>query len=298
MDQFDSISPVSTSEAPTTQSELTTTAVDQTGQTILSVMRTLAPLTNGQFIVQLSTSGFTAIPWAFDSALQPPVISAITNAADGGLDVAPGGLITIWGTNLSSGIAQAGQVPLPKGLGDVCMYANSLALPTLFVSPNQINAQLPFNIPASASIAINNSHGQSAAFDFAVKPIAPAVFRTGNGNSVIVRTVDGKLITDQTPIHLDQVLNIYMTGLGAVNTPVRTGDASPFQPLAETISKPTITIGGASIFTLWSGLAPGLVGVYQVNAQVPFHHIPTGYNIPFTITLGGVSTTVKLRVEE
>jgi uncharacterized protein (TIGR03437 family) len=297
MDQFNSISPVRTSEDPSIKANLTSTPVDQTGQTILSFMRTLAPL-NQQSFVQLSTSGFIVIPWTFDAALQTPVVSAITNAADGGVGVAPGGLITIWGSNLSSGIAQAGQVPLPKGLGDVCLYANSLALPLLFVSPNQINAQLPFNTPATASISINNSRGQSAPFNFAVQPIAPAIFLTGTGGALIIRTVDGQLITDQTPIHLNEILNIWMTGLGAVNTPVTTGDASPFNPLAATITTPTITIGGASIFTLWSGLAPGMVGVYQVNAQVPFHHIPTGSNIPFTVSMGGTSVTVKLRVEE
>jgi minor extracellular serine protease Vpr len=106
------------------------------------------------------------------------------------------------------------------------------------------------------------------------------------------------VISDATPIHLNQVLNIYLAGMGAVTSPVNAGDASPGSPLAATQTTPAITIGGASIFTLWSGLAPGLVGIYQINAQVPFHHIPTGSSIPLTITQGGASTTVNVRVEE
>jgi uncharacterized protein (TIGR03437 family) len=298
MNQFASISPVRNAEAASTPDNLTSAAVDQTGQTILSFLRTMAPLSNRNSIVQLSTSGFMTMPWAFDTGLQPPVITAITNAADGGTDVAPGGLISIWGSNLSSSTAQAGQVPQPRGLGDACIYANSLAMPLFFVSPNQINAQLPFNTPASASISLSNSSGQSNTFTFGVQPTAPAIFRNAAGGPVIIRTVDGKMVSDSTPIHLNQVLNIYMTGLGAVNTSVRPGDPAPTNPLAATTAAPEITIGGASIFTLWSGLAPGFVGVNQVNAQVPFHHIPTGSNIPFTITQGGASTTVMVRVEE
>jgi uncharacterized protein (TIGR03437 family) len=298
MDQFASMWPMREGEAATTRGSLIASPVDQTGQTILAFMRTLAPLANGNFIVQLSTSGFMAVPATFGAAQTPPAITGVTSAADGSAGVAPGGLITIWGSNLSSSTAQASEVPLANGLGGVCLYANSLAMPLLFVSPNQINAQLPYGVPGNASISISSAAGQSDPFTFTVQPTAPAVFRTGDGTPVIIRTVDGKMITDATPIHLNQVLNIYMTGLGAVNAAATAGSAGPSNPPAATMTAPEITIGGASIFTLWSGLAPGLVGVNQVNAQVPFHHIPTGSKVPFTIKQGDASTTVYLHVEE
>jgi uncharacterized protein (TIGR03437 family) len=83
---------------------------------------------------------------------------------------------------------------------------------------------------------------------------------------MIIRSVDGKFITDSTPIHLNQKLVIYLTGAGAVTPAVNAGEASPSDPLAIAVSKPTITLGGVNIWTLWAGLAPGQVGVYQINA--------------------------------
>jgi uncharacterized protein (TIGR03437 family) len=296
-DQLYSISPERTSEAPSLVETMTGKPVGQIGQTILPFTRTLAALSNGTSIIQLSTSGFTAIPWAFDTPLQPPVIRAVTKAADATPALTPGELITIWGSGLSGGNASASAVPLPKGLGGVCLYANAIPLPMLFVSPNQINAQLPWNIPGSANIVLSNASGQGS-FSIRTQSIAPGLFRTGAGGPVIIRTVDGKLITNDTPIHLNEVLNIYMTGMGPVDTSVNTGDVAPSAPLAATLVTPSITIGGANIWTLWSGLAPGLVGVYQVNAQVPFKNIPKGDSIPFTITQGGISTTVNLKVEQ
>jgi uncharacterized protein (TIGR03437 family) len=298
MDQFLSISPVRTAESASTLQSLTSTPLGQIGQAILPFTRTLAPLANRQSIIQLSTSGFTVIPRAFDATVQPPSIAAITNAADPSAGLAPGALVSIWGSGLSAGNAAADSMPLAKGLGGVCLYAQSVALPLLYVSPNQINAQLPFDVPASAKLVLSNAAGKSNAFDFTVQPTAPAVFQTAKGTPVIIRTVDGQMITDQTPVHLNQILQIYMTGLGAVSTKVKAGEGAPYSPLATTIATPSITIGGAGIFTLWSGLVPGFVGLYQVNAQVPFHHIPTGSNMPLTITQGGASTTVKVRVLE
>jgi uncharacterized protein (TIGR03437 family) len=238
------------------------------------------------------------IPRAFDSVLKPPLISSIVNAADQTPGLAPGGLISIFGSSLSNGTVSANQLPLSKGLGNICLYASSVALPMQYVSPTQINAQLPFNASPTESLTISSSGGASAPFNFTVQPSAPAIFRNGSGAPLIYRTVDGKLITNDTPIHLNETLIIYMTGLGAVSPTVGAGTAAPSNPLASTNVTPSITIGGASIFTLSSGLAPGMVGVYQVNAQVPFHHIPTGSNISFTISQGGASTTIKVPVEE
>lgn len=297
-DQLSGTAPLRVAEAPSTAQSLATPIAGQVGQTILPFTRTVSVLSNGQSIIQLSTSGFISLARAFDAGLQQPAIKAITNAADQMPGIAPGGLISIWGSGLSNGTASANQLPLSKGLSNICVYANSVPLSMLYVSASQLNAQLPFAAPPNATLVISSPGGQSVPFNFTVQPAAPAVFLNGSGIPLIIRTVDGKLITDSTPIHLNEQLIIYMTGLGAVSPAVDAGVAAPSNPLSTTNVTPSITIGGASIWTLWSGLAPGLAGVYQVNAQVPFHHIPTGSNIPFTITQGGASTTIKLRVEE
>jgi uncharacterized protein (TIGR03437 family) len=299
LDTFSPVSGAGTSEAPELVAALTkATPLGQTGQTLLPFTRGLAPLSNGNWMIQLSTSGFTALPWQFDAPVSVPVINGVTNAADQTSSIAPGGLISVWGSALSTSTMAASTLPLSTNLNNVCLYAGGVPVPLLFASPGQINAQLPFNTPGGASLVLSTQNGLSAPFSLAVQPTAPAIFRANDGTPLIIRTVDNKMITDSTPIHLNQILNIYITGLGPVSPGIGSGVGAPSSPLAVTSNAPAVYIGGSQLFTLWAGLVPGLVGVYQINAQVPFHNVPTGSNIPFTVVQGNAQTTVKLRVEQ
>ena len=295
--QLNPVRPVRTSELPTLATTLPTAPVGQIGETILPFTRTLAPLANQQSIVQVSTSGVMVLPWNFDTLSGVPSISAVTNAADQTTGVAPGGLITVTGKNLSASSESNSKAPIPTALGDVCLYVDSEALPLLMVSSGQITAQLPFDVAASASMVLTSSGGKTVPFTVTPQFNAPAIFRN-NGVPMIIRNVDGKTISKSTPIHLNAKLTIYLTGMGETSPAVDTGDGGPSDPPAIAATLPTITIGGASIFVLSAELVPNQVGVYQIEAQVPFHHIPTGSNIPFTITQGTYSTTVNVKVEE
>ena len=297
MDTFAPVRPVRTSESPAVTLSLQTPPVGQIGETILPFSRTLAPLANQQSIVQISTSGVMVLPWNFDTFSGVPSIKAVTNAADQTPGIAPGGMISITGKNLSASTESNNSTPMSTGLADVCLYVNSEALPLAMVSSSQITAQLPFDVPASASMVLTSSGGKTAPVTLTPQATAPAVFRN-NGVPIIIRKSDGKMITDSTPIHLNAKLTIYLTGMGATNPAVDTGDPGPSDPTADVITTPTITLGGASIWVLSSGMVPNQVGVYQIEAQVPFHHIPTGHKIPFTITQGAYSTTVPVRVVE
>jgi uncharacterized protein (TIGR03437 family) len=87
--------------------------------------------------------------------------------------------------------------------------------------------------------------------------------------SPILHGADYSLVTSENPAVDGEVLLIYATGLGPVsNTPVD-GTPAPDTPLAVTRTAPQITIGGEAAPVLWSGLAPGFVGLYQINVQVP-----------------------------
>jgi uncharacterized protein (TIGR03437 family) len=165
------------------------------------------------------------------------------------------------------------------------------------VSSGQITAQLPFDVAPSASMVLTSSGGMSAPFTFTPLLNAPAVFRN-SGVPMVIRNVDGKTVTNSTPIHLNGKLTIYLTGMGITTPTVDTGDGGPVAPPAIPAFTPTITLGGASIFVLSTELVPNEVGVYKIEAQVPFHHIPLGSNIPLTITQGDYSTTVNVKVEQ
>ena len=113
----------------------------------------LAPLASRNAIVALTTSGFTVFPWNFDVGAAPPRLDRIVNAADGTQPVAPGGLISVFGNDLSPVSQSSRQVPLPTVLGESCLTINGQPVPVMFVSPRQINAQLPFAIDGNTQLS-------------------------------------------------------------------------------------------------------------------------------------------------
>jgi len=92
-------------------------------------------------------------------------------------------------------------------------------------------------------------------------------------------------------------VSIYCTGLGPVDESAGQCSASPSNPLAATTTNPTVTIGGATAQFLWAGLAPGFVGLYQVNVLVPAA-TPSGTAVPVVVSTGGsTSNTVTIAVK-
>jgi len=262
--------------------------------------RTVAPLASGTVVAALTLSGFTVLSWNYDAAVAPPTIAAVTNAADGTLPVAPGGLISIWGQQMSPVNMATKQIPLPTALGESCAMVNGAPIPLLFVSSQQINAQLPFNVAGTATLAIITPGGVSGNYYFTVYPTAPSVFLSGTagpltGLATIVRYDNGQLVTATNPLHANDIVSIYLTGMGATTPAVDTGLPGPFNPLAWTTVQPTLTLGGHQMAVTYSGLAPGNVGVYQINATVP-SGVPQGLSIPLVIAQGGGATQLDVRV--
>lgn len=269
------------------------------GTATSSFTRTVAPLYNRNAIVNLTVSGFTVLPWNFDASVAPPKIQAVVNAADGTASIAPGGLISIYGQQFSPVNLATNQIPLPTALANSCLTVNGLPVPILFVSPSQINAQMPFEAQGNVTLILRTPGGVSDNYNTVVLPGAPSVFRAAiDGVGVVptvVRNTNGEMVTAANPVHTNDVLVIYLTGLGATNPAVPTGMPGPSDPLAISILSPEVTLGGAKLPLLYAGLAPGEVGVYQINVKVP-SSTPTGLSIPLSITQGGVNTTIQVRV--
>jgi uncharacterized protein (TIGR03437 family) len=281
-----SVRPVRVSEAPVLSS------------TANPFVRTVAPL--GSSIVVLTTSGVTVLAPNYDAAVAPPQISAVVNSADGTSPVAPGGLISIYGSSMAATNVATSTVPLPTAMGQSCIVINGMLTPLIFVSSTQINAQLPARAGSSAVLTIHTPGGISDNFNFSVNTTAPSVFQTGaagpqTGLATIVRADDGQLITPTNPVHSGDTIIIYLTGMGATSPAVDDGMPAPFLPLASALVPPTVTLGDAPLSVYWAGLVPGTVGLYQINATVPLH--PTeGLAIPLTISQGVSSTTLNVRV--
>lgn len=266
-----------------------------------SFTRTLAPLFSRNNIINLTVSGFTVLPWYYDAAVAPPHIDAVVNAADGSSGLAPGGLISIYGEQLSPLTLVTMEIPVSTALGGSCLTVNGLAVPILFVSPAQINAQMPFETLGNVTMILHTPGGVSDNFNLVVLPGAPGVFRSGtagpeSGIATIVRAKNGELVTGSNPVHKGDTLVIYLTGLGATNPPTGDGLPGPSSPLASTQTKPQVTLGGVALGLIYSGLAPGEVGVYQINVTVPAKGVPTGNSIPLVISQAGGTTSLSVRV--
>jgi uncharacterized protein (TIGR03437 family) len=268
------------------------------GSSSLPFTRTVAPLSNG--IVVLSTSGLTVLPPDFDAPVTTPNITAVVNAADGTQPVAPGGLISVYGSGLGQGSMAASQTPLPTTMGSSCLAVNGVPVPLLYMSGGQINAQLPFNAGGSSTAAIHSPGGVSSTFKFNVQASAPSVFQTGStgpmtGLATIVRADNNQLVTPTNPIHPKDTIIIYLTGMGVTLPSVDAGAAAPISPLSWVTNSPSLLLGGAKLDVQYAGLVPGEVGVYQINAYVPFG-VPQGNSIPLVISQSGSSTTLNVRV--
>jgi uncharacterized protein (TIGR03437 family) len=262
--------------------------------------RTVSPLSTGTNVIALTTSGFTVLAWNYDAAVALPSISSVVNAANGGQPVAPGGLISIFGQQMSPVTLATSQIPLPTALAQSCVEVNGAPVPLLYVSAQQINAQLPYNVIGNATLAILTPGGESDSFYFTVSPTAPTIFMSAaagplTGLAAVVRWNDGELVTPTNPIHPNDYVEIYLTGMGATTPSVGAGLPGPFSPLALVQVPPAVTLGGYPLTVTYAGMAPGEVGVYQIDAFVPFG-VPQGMSVPLTISQGGGSTSVDERV--
>ena len=119
----------------------------------------------------------------------------------------------------------------------------------------------------------------------------------GRGQGIFVKT-DGSLVTVTNAAARGSVLSLYATGLGAVFPPVETGEpGASAEPLNRTVQVPRVFFDIFEAEVLYSGLAPGYVGLYQVNVRVPTRLSPAS-NIPVSLTIGGaVSNRVTIPVQ-
>jgi uncharacterized protein (TIGR03437 family) len=259
----------------------------------------VAVLPSGE-IVELTTSGFTVLGPGYASAFQSPILKSITNAADYTAKVAPDGLVSVWGTGMSPVSIVASQVPLPTSLGESCLSVAGTPIPLIFVSPTQINAQLPQNVLGNETISLHTPGGVSNTLNFTVNSTAPAVFLSGvagdwSGLATVIRAKNNQLVTPTNPIRINDTLVIWLTGMGLTTPTVDAGQPAPTDPLAQASSQPTVTLGGYKLMIDYAGMAPGEAGVYQINVEVPFG-VPLGDDQPLVITQGTGKTTLNFRV--
>jgi uncharacterized protein (TIGR03437 family) len=224
--------------------------------------------------------------------------------------LAPGSLASLYGTNLASYVSVADAAPpLPISLGGTSMTISGATVPLLFVSPGQINFQVPWflvSAPATGQVTLNQ--GQlSSPTTVIITPYAPALFTTNqqgtgqaaaliNGTATIVAPTGA--FPGSRPAAKNEFIQLYCTGLGDVTNRPSAGSPSPGgSSLAATRATPTVTIGTVDANVVFSGLSPGFVGLYQVNLSIP-PTAPSGDSVPVVLTIGGVkSNTATIAIQ-
>ncbi|HXI38486.1 MAG TPA: S8 family serine peptidase, partial [Bryobacteraceae bacterium] len=231
-----------------------------------------------------------------------PAINAggVVNAGDhqAGQGFAPGSYVEIYGVGLSDATRVASTAYLPVALAGVSVSfdAPGLSVPghIHFVNPDQVNVQIPWELQGQASALMKVSVGgsQSAVYTVPLVSVSPAAFEVpdSSGNRLVIAALDtaNRLITTANPARRGQTISLYMNGLGAVDHTPASGDPTPGQPLAQTVAKPHVTIGGVDAAVQFSGLSPSSVSLYQINVTVPAQ-APTGRQ-PIKITINGIDS--------
>jgi uncharacterized protein (TIGR03437 family) len=194
----------------------------------------------------------------------------VVNAASFSAPAAPGSLISIFGSNLASSVSTASVAPWPTKLGDTSVQVNGVDVPIYFVSPQQINAQLPYEATVgTAVVAVTNSLGSGDAVPLSVAPASCGIFQYSGSTRGIVLNQDGTLNSPSNPEVRGNVVVAFLTGQGAVNPPVPTGQVAPMTALSFAVQSFTAAIGGAQAAIQFLGLTPGFIGLAQANITIP-----------------------------
>ena len=217
-----------------------------------------------------------------------------------GQAVSPGSLVSIFGSNFASAIAQADSIPLSTSLANVSVTFNNIPAPLVFVSSTQINAQLPWNtMPAgqltgTANIVVTANGVASAPRPVSIAPFSPGVYAVNN--LAIAINPDGTLAQPagaiqgiaSRPAKAGDYVIILGTGLGALDSEIANGHNST-DKLRNVVTPPQVLVKGMAAQILFAGISPDFVGVYQVNAFVPAA-AGAGNAHPLQWQVGGVTS--------
>jgi uncharacterized protein (TIGR03437 family) len=270
-----------------------------------------------QFGDHIYSTSLTSQPQS--AASPPPTVNTngtVNNAsfAAGTNAIPPGTIAAIFGSNLNDGSSDpfsafGSDGKLITTLGGASVTFNNIAAPIFSSFPSQLNVEVPMELAGAASASVVVTVGGQASIPQTVPigPDLPGIFTippggTGQGAIQIANTTTfaapaGSITgADARPANIGEFITIYCTGLGSVTSPPATGAPASGNPLSTTAATPQVTIGGIPATVSFSGLSPGFVGLYQVNAQVP-PGVASGSAVPVVVSIGGVqSNSVTIAV--
>ena len=213
-----------------------------------------------------------------------PNVATVGNGASFSQLYAPGMLMSVFGTNLSTGSSQTiTTAPLPfTSFSGTSVTINGVLAPLLYISATQINLQIPYEVsPGTATLTVN-AGGQSASTTFGIQSAGPGIFvDSQNGHMVPTESA--------TP---GSTIECFLTGVGQVTPSEATGNVPGAGEVPVPILPLTMTIGGVAVTPVYVGIPNWSVGVLQINFVVPSTLVAGTY--PIVITVGGISSQAAL----
>jgi uncharacterized protein (TIGR03437 family) len=226
----------------------------------------------------------------FDGPQTQLIIGGASNAASGQQSYAPGMLLSVYGTALGDFAQSAGTIPLPQYLAGFEASVNNVTAPLYYVGPGQVNIQIPYETqPGNTTLTVGNPY-VNVNFQLKIVPAAPGIFMS-NGFTAAP-------FSSAAP---GQITTLFITGEGQVSPSLATGttpsSGTPLSRLPKPQLPVTLTVAGQSATIDFIGIPSGLVGVTQINYEVPAS-TPLGVQ-PVVVTVGGVaSQTANLTVTQ
>ncbi len=234
----------------------------------------------GDSSYEASTASFTLT--VTPPPASPPAIGGLTNAASFQQAYAPGMIASIFGSRLAPGTESAQSLPLPVKLAGVTVTVNGVAAPLYYVSPGQLNVQIPYETPVNSVVTMTiSNNGLTASTTLRAAAAAPGIFTDASAAPV-----------PDASLTRNGIGTLFITGDGAVAPALATGATpaagTPLGSLPKPTQSVTLTVGGATAAIQFIGIPSGLAGVTQINYQVPAN-APLGAQ-PVVVTVGGVAS--------
>jgi uncharacterized protein (TIGR03437 family) len=225
--------------------------------------------------------------------------------------VAQGSLASLFGNQLAAGQSTVSATTWPISLLNRQLLVNdSLAAPIYYMGTGQVNFQVPMNAPLGTdriAVVTADTGELVAGGTLLVSSAAPGIFtsnQSGSGQGAVLNQ-DNSINSSSNPAPAGSTVVLYGTGQGQVSPAVPDGTAAPLTPLSNTVAVPTssgstclnsqpsmcVAVGSTGFGDVkYSGLAPGYIGLWQINVVIPAG-TPSGA-VPVRVLINGAPSNV------
>lgn len=210
--------------------------------------------------------------------------------------VAPGSIVSIFGASFGQDVIVGPTGPLAQALGCITVRIGDRMLPLFFVSPSQINVQMPDDVqPSDQRVVVSCQGAPDVQAMVTIARNGPGLFQDANANGLVVHE-DGSAVNAASPAKRGELLTIYGTGFGPTDRPRPFGFPLPADPVYSIVDGVTVNVDGAAIGAEKAMGVAGRIGVDGAQFRLPDGTASGSVKVKLTVN-GVDSNTVVAPVE-